>query len=198
MYRNGEILGPSASAQPLRALPAPTGPIIDIYPGFDQPKPRSRARIAAPRRQISRTWLWLALLVVVAATAAIAFRGPIVEAIPVLGDAYTAVGLAAGDGHLQLQNVRVIGVYARDDLRLSIQGEIANPSGRQLEVPAVELTLRAVDGSILMTRTLPPARTVMDPGGALRFATEIVDPPAGAYDLTIRIGDGPVEVFDFI
>jgi hypothetical protein len=49
-----------------------------------------------------------------------------------------------------------------------------------------------------MTRTLPPARTVMDPGGALRFATEIADPPAGAHDITIRIGGGPAEVFDFI
>ncbi len=198
MYRNGEILGPSVSAQPLRALPAPTGPIIDIYPGFDQPKPRSRARSAIPRRPVSRTWLWLALLVVVAATAAIAFRGPIVEAIPGLGGAYTAVGLAAGDDGLQLRNVRVIGVYARDDLSLSIQGEIANPSGRQLEVPPVELTLRAIDGSILMTRTLPPARSVMDPGGTLRFATEIAEPPAGAYDITIRIGNGPLEVFSFI
>jgi hypothetical protein len=198
MYRNGEILGPSASAQPMRALPAPSGPIIDIYPGFDQPQPRSRTRSAKPRRPISRTWLWLALLVIIAATAAIAFRGPIVDAIPVLGDAYIAVGLTAGDDNLQLQNVRVIGIYARDDLSLSIQGEIANPAGRQLEVPAIELTLRAIDGSILMTRTLPPTRPVMDPGGTLRFATEIAAPPAGAHDITIRIGNGPAEVFNFI
>lgn len=202
MYQTGEILAPShPSSSPSRAVgrPVATGPIIDIYPNFDQPKPRGATRRAArPARPFPKLWLSAALLAVIAFTAAIAFRGQIVEAIPVLGDAYAAVGLPAGETSLHLDNVRVIGVYGRDEISLSIQGEIANSAGRQLDVPALDLTIRSIDNRILLARTIDPARAILDPGGSIRFATEIVNPPEGAHHVSIRIGNGAAETFDFM
>jgi len=202
MYQTGEILAPShPSSSPSRAIarPVPTGPIIDIYPNFDQPKPRTAKRRAKrPARPFPRLLLSVALLAVIAVTAAITFRGQIVEAIPVLGDAYAAVGLPAAETSLHLDNVRVISVYGRDEINLSIQGEVANSAGRQLEVPAVELTIRSIDNRILLERTIDPGRATLDPGGSARFATEIINPPEGAHHVSIRIGNGPAETFDFM
>jgi len=202
MYRTGEILAPShPSSSPSRAIgrPVPVGPIIDIYPNFDRPKPRTvPRRTGKPARPFPKLLLSAALLAVIAVTAAITFRGRIVEAIPVLGDAYAAVGLPAGETSLRLNNVRVIGVYGRDEISLSIQGEIANSAGRQLEVPAIDLTIRSIDNRILLARTIDPARAILDPGGSIRFATEIVNPPEGAHHISVRIGNGPAETFDFM
>jgi hypothetical protein len=199
MYRHGEILTPSHRSVTVQSLPVPTGPIIDIYPSFDRPQPKKPARRAArPARPFPRLWLWLALAIAAAISAIIALRGQIVDAVPSLAPAYSAVGLPVADANLHLGDVRVIGVYGRDELSISIQGEVVNSAGRQLELPTIELSLRAVNGRILETRTIEPGRAILDPGATYRFATEIVDPPPATYDITVRIGSGPAEIFDFL
>jgi hypothetical protein len=208
MYRHGQILAPSPVAAPQRLLarptarPAATGPIIDLYPGFDTPKPKQktqpRASTRKPARPFPFVWLSAALMLAAIITMLVAFRGPIVESVPSLGSAYAAIGLPTADTNLQLQNVSVIGVFSRERITLSIQGEVANSTGRQFDVPAIELAIRGIDGRILSTMPLMPSRMTLDPGGIARFATQITDPPDGAHDITIRVGSGPAEPFEFM
>jgi hypothetical protein len=204
MYRHGEILAPSSAVASQRLLarpaarPAANGPIIDLYPGFDRPAPKTQPRAKKPARPFPFVWLSSALLLAAIVTLLVAFRGPIVESVPGLGSAYAAIGLPAADTNLRLQNVRVIGVYSREHITLSIQGEVANSTGRQFEVPTIELAIRATDGRILSTMPLTPSRPTLDPGGTARFATQIANPPEGAHNITIQIGAGPAEPFDFM
>ena len=193
MNRHGKLLAPSHLSTSTHSLArsTATGPIIDIYPGFEPPRPRARQPAVSQRRPFPRAWSWVALLVVAAVTAAIAFRGLIVEAVPSLGKAYAVVGLSVAETHLQLNNVKVIGVYGRDEISVAIQGEVANLAGRQLNAAEIVITLRSIDGRELTTQTIDPTRITLDPGGTYRFATEFVDPPANAHDISIRIGDGP-------
>lgn len=208
MYRHGEILAPSPAALPQRLLsrpaarPAANGPIIDLYPGFDTPKQKQktqpRAAATKPAKPFPFVWLAAALMLAAIVTLLVAFRGPLVESVPSLGGAYAAIGLPTADPNLHLQNVRVIGVFSRERVTLSIQGEIANSTGRQFDVPAIELAIRGIDGRILSTMPLTPSRSTLDPGGTARFATQIADPPDGAHDITIRVGNGPAESYDFM
>jgi hypothetical protein len=208
MYRHGEILAPSPAAPPQRLLarpaarPAATGPIIDLYPGFDTPRPKQKAQPRAganrPARPFPFVWLSAALMLAAIVTLLVAFRGPIVESVPALGDAYAAIGLETADTTLRLQNVRVIGVFSRERITVSVQGEVTNGTGRQFDVPTIELAIRSIDGQILSTMPLTPSRQTLDPGGTARFATQITEPPAGAHDITIRVGDEPAEPFDFM
>ena len=200
MNRHGDLLAPSHLSTSTHSLArsTATGPIIDIYPGFEPPRPRARQPAVSQRHPFPRAWSWVALLVVAAVTAAIAFRGLIVEAVPSLGKAYAAVGLSVAETHLQLNNVNVIGVYGRDEISVAIQGEVANLTGRQLNAAEIVITLRSIDGRELTTQTIDPTRITLDPGGTYRFATEFVDPPANAHDISIRIGDGPAEIYNYI
>ncbi len=61
---------------------------------FRVPPPRRRSSYGAGSPKLG-LWLALACLVIILVTAAVMFRGPLVEAFPGLAPLYTAVGLPA-------------------------------------------------------------------------------------------------------
>jgi hypothetical protein len=169
--------------------------VIDLYPGFDRlnaPLHRRTAKRAASARP--RIWLWAALILIALIAGLVALRGPIVEAVPPLSTAYTAVGLPTGPAGLAFDDVQVVRVYSRGWVGLNLDGTITNPTGRQVTIPSLTLTLRASDGTELQSLPLRPSQQVINPGGSARFMTEIADPPAGTFDLVLRLGDAPPQV----
>ena len=186
-FYSGEILPPIRRA----TGGSVDGEIIDLYPGFDRPIAYATDR---PRQRLPK-WLrlvpWLALLLVTLLAALVLLRGPIVGAVPQLSAIYTAIGLPTGEAGLAAENVRVVRVYSRGWAELSIDGTIANPTGRQVEVPPVTLVLRAGDGSELQTLSVTPSRSLLNPGTTARFTTEIAAPPPDAVDILVRIGEAP-------
>ncbi len=167
------------------------GPVIDISPGFDRPR-------LAPVRQralrLPRTSLWAAVIVVSFVTALIAFRGPIVEALPPLASAYSAFGLPAAQVSLELGEIQIIRIYSRGLAKLRIEGGIINRTGQLTDLPPIELSLRSADGAAILSWQSIIPQSQLGPGGSSRFVTEINAPSAGANHLSVRIGDGPEQI----
>ncbi len=187
----GEIILPSRRSVPGGGA---DGEIIDLYPGFDRPitYTRDRPRWRTPKGLLIA--LWAALAILTLAAGLMALRGPIVDTFPSLSKLYTTIGLPTGAAGLVAENVRVVRVYSRGWIGLSVEGTIANPTGRQVAVPQVTLALRAADGSTLQTLTVFPSRTTLNPGVSAQFTTEIADPPAGMVDIVVHVGDAEPQV----
>ncbi len=197
MHRDSAAIGPSTYRGQI-LLPTQSASIvgrdaatIDLYPGFDRPTAYPPVRPAKRRSKWPFALLWSILIVMALVAALLTLREPIVSAFPQLSTAYTAVGLPTGQAGLAFDDVRIVRVYARNSLGFSLDGAITNPTGRQVDVPPVTLTIRSSDGAELQMLQITPTRSVIDPGGTARFITDVAAAPAGAYDIALRLGDAP-------
>lgn len=183
---------------PPRQRPAPRARptrVVDVHPEFTKPL----APTAKPARpsfgyKAIRVWAICGISLAVIAIALLMLRGPIVDRLPVLSEAYRAIGIPTGPVDLALEDVQVVRVYSRDWVNLRIEGSIANPTGRQLEIPPTTLFIRGPDGLLLRAIALAPFPTRLDPGGAARIALDVDALPDNTSALTIQIGDGPEEI----
>lgn len=182
----GEIIPPPRRG----AVGVADGDIIDLYPAFDRPIAYAPDQ-AGPRgsSKLLLRLLWAVLILLVLAAGLLALRGPIVDAVPQLSKVYSSIGLPTGPAGLTAEDIRVVRVYSRGWVGLSVEGTIANPTGRQVEIPEVALLLRGADGATLQTLPVSPSRTILNPGVAAQFTTEIANPPTGVAAIVVRIGN---------
>jgi predicted Zn finger-like uncharacterized protein len=71
---------------------------------------------------------------------------------------------------------------------LTVTGGVANPTGKNQDVPPLTAKLRTKDGRVVHSWTIaPPARTLA-PGGRANFNSSKVDVPPGGEELVIMLG----------
>ncbi|MHA1560386.1 MAG: hypothetical protein ACTSWI_06930 [Alphaproteobacteria bacterium] len=190
-----EIIPPRQRPAP-RARPAR---VIDVHPEFLEPlAPAAKSTGPSFGYNTVRVWAACGIGLAAIAIALLMLRGPIVERLPLLSGAYRAVGIPMAPVDLALEDVQVVRVYSRGWVSLRIEGSIANPTGRQLDIPPMSLFVRGPDGLLLRAIALTPFPTRLDPGGVAQFALDVNAPPENTSALAIQIGDGPEEIVDFM
>ncbi len=110
-----------------------------------------------------------------------------------MAEIYRAIGIPVAPSGPTLEDVSVIRIYSRGAVILNLEGSVANPTGRQIDVPQLSLLVLDADDTVLATIALTPASLRLDPNGSTRFSTEIADPPPATARLAIQIGDGAVQ-----
>ena len=178
---------PTPRARPVR--------VIDIHPEFSEPlAPTATSTRPSFGHRAIRVWAACGIGLVVIAFALLMLRGPIVERLPMLSGAYGAVGIATEPVDLALEDVQVVRIYSRGWVSLRVEGSIANPTGRQLDIPSISLFVRGPDGLLLRTIALSPLPTRLDPGSVGQFALDVNAPPENTNALSVQIGEGPEEI----
>src|SRR5258707_1208424 len=137
-------------------------------------------------RQSAGALLFAASLAILAA--AVLYRQAIVAAVPDLAALY-----ALGGVPVNLRGLEFHGVNASRDIEngrpvMIIQGQIANVSGRELNLPTVRLALRNA-GQEVFAWTVDPGRPRLQAGETLPFKARLASPPAGADDIVLRFAD---------
>lgn len=189
---HAEIIPPQATA----ASFSRASRTIDVYPEFPSvavPLKGTRPRRQWPHRRGIRLLLWLALAIAVLAIVVLALRGPIVEHLPGTAGIYRAVGIQTAPTGPTLEDVSVIRIYSRGSVLLTVEGTVANATGRQIDIPPMSLFMLDANETALETIVLSPLSTRLDPNGSTRFTTEIANPPGTMASLAIQIGDGPIQ-----
>ena len=170
-------------------------PIIDIHPGFPEPRAAQAPGRALPRPARSRRsfkGLAALLLVALALGAAVLFRGPIVEQVPQLGGLYAAIGLPVNLHGIELQGITAARIFPGGWERLRVEGTIVNITDHVVTLPTIELAIRGADGQEIGRWQAAGGGDRLEAGASLRFATEFADPPAGAASIALRLGaEGP-------
>jgi len=190
-----EILPPRQRPTP-RSRPTR---VVDVHSGFSEPLVSvGRPTQPAYGYKAIRVWAICGIGLAALAIALLILRGPIVERLPQLSEAYRAVGIATGPVDLQVEDVQIVRVYSRGWVSLRVEGTVANPTGRQIDIPPMSLLVRDPDGMLLRAIELTPFPAQIDPGGAARFAIDVNAPPENTSELAIQIGDRPEEAVEFM
>jgi len=164
---------------------------IDLHPGFVRLPPTAHT-LATRRRRRPVLVMTLALA---GAISIVAFRDPIVAAMPQLGGLYAAIGLPVNLAGIELDDLRASRVFRGGYEQLRVEGAIVSVAGETVPLPPIEVILLGADGGEIGRRMAVAAAAVIAPGGRIRFATEFPDLPAGAATITVRLGSGrPLEV----
>ena len=183
---------------PPRQRPAPRARpvrVVDVHPGFTEPlSPETKPARPPFGYKAIRVWAIGGIGLAVVAIALLMLRDPILERLPLLSDAYRAVGATTGPDDLALENIQVVRVYSRGWVRLRIEGTVANPTGRQLDIPPITLLVRGTDGSLLRAMAITPFPPQLNPGGGARIALDVDALAENASSVAIQIGDGPEEI----
>jgi len=168
-----------------------------------EPAPRRARRLgrtirtAKPQRPATRSasmpaLLTMAGLAAVALTAIFA-RDRIVGLWPETAILYAAAGAPVNLRGLALKGVSSALQRKDDEVLLVVDGEIANETSRELEVPRLALAIRGTDGQALYTWTNEPPRGTLGPGETARFRAKLASPPAEGRQVLVRFataGDG--------
>lgn len=145
----------------------------------------ARAGAAAGRMPSAAGLAWLggagALLLL-----AVVFRGPVVSVAPDLAGLYAAAGMPVNLRGLEFRNIRA--ERGEEDGRpiLSVEGDIANIQGGEVDVPTVRLAIRAPDGQEVYAWSVVPQRDRLAAGQSVPFRTRLASPPADTSDLVVR------------
>jgi predicted Zn finger-like uncharacterized protein len=137
---------------------------------------RSSGRVAS--RWGDRATLWLAFLTTAIGITAVLARAPLVRLWPEMATLYAMAGLPVNLSGLDLQGVKAEFFLSGADAILVIEGDILNPTGRDLAVPRIEFAVRGADGQPLYTWTNDAPRRTLGPTETARFHAKLASPPA--------------------
>jgi predicted Zn finger-like uncharacterized protein len=149
-----------------------------------------RAKIST-KRQVRRLaisgMIWGGMAAVLAALigAALILRVDVVKAWPRTATLYSAIGLRVNAVGLVIENQSAEPSLQDGHAALSISGMIRNVEDHTIVSPPLRMTLLNKDGKRVGTYIRRPANPRIPAGGALYFASAIMDPPSSARDLEI-------------
>lgn len=204
---SGAASGPEA--EPAGAPPAeaddddlPEGPppfesfeeMREKVAGERRARSRARAREAAkgkPRRGWLRPLLgWLVLLAAVGGILAGAWyaRYSIVGTFPTAARLYDMAGVSVSPvaPGLSIRDVQPARRTQDGDTVLVVTGRVVNETQATQPVPALRVTLKGADGSVLGNWRVAAKSAAVPPGGSTAFETSRTNPPAGASEITVR------------
>ena len=147
-------------------------------------------RYKKPKRQRVGAWkpgLGSAILALVAINLGlVAWRNDIARALPQTASLYAAIGL-----RINLRGLDITGIETTSDTQdgvvlLSIEGTIANPTSRPVDVPRLRFSLRNDHGLEIYNWTAAPGKTVLAPGETLPFRTRLASPSLETHLVFVR------------
>jgi predicted Zn finger-like uncharacterized protein len=147
-----------------------------------------RRRMQARRKQSRRSSRWTALILVLVGinVALVGARGEVVRYLPQTASLFAAIGLPVNLRGLQFEDVK-ISKETQDGLTIVIaQGTIVSETGKPVEVPRLRFAMRNASGQEVYTWTMPPPRSILEPGARLPFRSQIPAPKVDASDIMVR------------
>jgi hypothetical protein len=109
-----------------------------------------------------------------------------VRHLPQTARLYAALGYPVNLRGIEIRNVRSRMAEEGEDSVLVVDGELANVSGRRLDVPRLHFSLTGADGRPLYAWDAPAERPALEPGESLSFRRRLAAPPAEARDVSVR------------
>jgi hypothetical protein len=111
------------------------------------------------------------------------FGAPIVAALPQkAGETIAAKGL-------EFRGVRSETVIVGGAKTLVVEGEIVNTRGESLDLPAVRIALKTIDGKDVTAWQMQPASSRLAAGQAISFRSARAAPPSSATQVTLSLVD---------
>lgn len=108
------------------------------------------------------------------------FYAPIVAALP--------IGQLPQDvASLEFRQIRSETVEIGGASTLFVEGEVVNRSGRQVDLPAIRITLKAPAGHDVTSWLVEPTARTVEAGRAIGFRSALADPPRGATQVTLNL-----------
>jgi predicted Zn finger-like uncharacterized protein len=157
------------------------------------PLPSSRTRLtpAPPPKRTSAAglaWAALALVVIIVIGGAVVAREAVLAAFPQTERFYAMVGLTEAPVGAGLELRKVSWKRERTDgvSVLLIEGEVANVSQKVQQVPKIRGAILGQDKRELSFWTFPPPEPKLLPGEAVRFKTEVRNPPDEGRELSMN------------
>ena len=147
-----------------------------------------RRRMQARRKQSRRSSRWTALILVLVGinVALVGARGEVVRYLPQTASLFAAIGLPVNLRGLQFEDVK-ISKETQDGLTIVIvEGTIVSETGKPVEVPRLRFAIRNASGQEVYTWTMPPPRSILEPGARLPFRSQIPAPKVDASDIMVR------------
>lgn len=176
-------------------FPAPPGVTSD--PSADKARSEALARrrqgmmdalpLARFRRQFR---VMIALVLVLALTAALALRTDLVRAIPQLDGLYRAAGLGTNVVGLAFTDVRTLRTTREGNGVLVVTAKISNTTNRVASVPSVLVGLLDDAGQLVYEWTVNPSSRTILPGDVLELEAPMTAPPEGARTVRLSFVEG--------
>lgn len=175
------------------ALPrTPPDDITDGIPDKDYNRPRILQHQVGnqgmvKKRSTLKWWITLAAIIVVLSSASVILRKSIVALYPSANDLFMMIKLPVdtlGDGlviHTPETGLRLDG----KDRVLTIKGQIENTTGRIVDVPYLQATLRDKSGHEIQIWTFLADEPHVPRGERVNYETKIHNPAQGATGLDI-------------
>ncbi len=162
--------------------------------GERRARSRARARQAVAQKP-RRAWLrpllgWLVLLAAVGGILGAAWyaRYSVVGTFPTAARLYDMVGISISTvaPGLRIQDVQPARRTENGDTVLVVTGRVVNDTDATQPVPALRITLKGADGTILANWRVAANSAAVPPGGSTAFEARRANPPAGASEITVR------------
>ncbi len=162
--------------------------------GERRARSRARAREAVAQKP-RRSWLrpllgWLVLLAVVGGIAGGAWyaRYSVVGTFPTAARLYDMAGISISTvaPGLRIQDVQPARQTQGDETLLVVTGRVVNDTDSTQPVPALRVTLKGADGTVLANLRVAAKSAAVPPGGSTAFEARQKNPPAGASEITVR------------
>ena len=156
---------------------------------------RARARAAGgppakPRARWRAVLGWLVLLAAVGGILGGAWyaRYSIVGTFPTAARLYDMAGIPINTvaPGLRIQDVRPSRRLEDGTSVLVLTGRVINDTESTQPVPALRVSLKGADGTVLETWRIAANSAAVPPGGSTAFKAEKTDPPDGATEITVR------------
>jgi predicted Zn finger-like uncharacterized protein len=159
----------------------------------DAPAPgrKKRKPAAKPAKTKSRSTATFGRAAAVAASlAALAglfvARETIVSRVPDTAALYAAVGFRVNLRGLDFADVRSTVSGEGREATLIIEGEIKNPTGKNVDIPSLAFAVSGPDGIPLYTWGTEPPRQSLGPGETTRFRSRLAAPPPESRQVLVR------------
>ncbi len=156
--------------------------IDHVGEGFDQPARADHAMPAvwAPRSPVGRMTAAVLMIIAVVMVA----RVPIVAAFPESSE--VGAPLVRND-LLQFRRLRSERSAASGIARLTVEGELFNPTRETLALPSVQIDLRANDGRTVHSWRIDLARAEIGAGDRISFRSAVIAPPENAREVNLTL-----------
>jgi hypothetical protein len=177
--------------------PAAAPLVIDVHPGFPAPpRPRpsaARTLVKPAEKRSTRGFILAGALLLTALVAVVAFRAPIVSAVPQINGVFAAIGLPVNLLGIEMHDVNASRVWEGGWEQLRVTGVLVNVTDQPVAVPAIQLTIVDASGAVIGQWQQAVLEGELAPGSTLPFTTDFPEPPAEAARISVRFGDGTAE-----
>ena len=119
----------------------------------------------------------------------VGWRPEIVRALPQTSSFYKLVGLSVNLRGLAFDGVATTTEQHEGVPVLVVEGRIVNGARTVADVPRLKFIVRTASRQEIYSWTAVPSRTLLPPGEAVSFRTELASPPPDTHDVLIRFVD---------